>query len=229
MSAWVDVFGSPGCGKSSICDPFCSDGTDRDIEASWDGTFPKEWEPFLDQLDPLFMLIKNHQRAVPTRNGSIPSIRAMVGMLTRNLRRMAALTKMDLPSPYFGTGFAMRGIGIGWRAVDMGYDPKIVKSYFWTMPVSLGCAYLKCSSETLKQRNRERRNIAETAHEDRSFQIDLQLPVIEVMRDVLAARGVPVLELDTEFQPPDQSRKQLLEFAQQIQRDQRYSDSRYTT
>lgn len=219
MSIWVDVFAPPASGKSTICDPLCSDGTDREIEASWDGTYPKGWEPFLAQLDPLLMLISKHQRPVPTRNGSIPSIQAMAGMLNRNLRRMAALSKMDLSKPYFGTGFAMRGIGIGWRAVDMGYRPEIVRSYFWTMPVSLGCAYLKCSPETLKRRNRARRDIPDTSWEDRSFQIDLQLPVIEVMKDVLAARGVPLIEVDVEHQSPDDAREQLVAFANETARN----------
>jgi len=138
-------------------------------------------------------------------------------MLERNFRKMAVVSQMQ-GGPYLGTAFAMRGIGIGWRLADMGLDPMLASSYFWSMPVSLGCVYLKCSPETLKKRNRARRYVSETSWEDRSFQIDHQARVIEILKDILKERGVPLLELDTEFQSPDQSRKQLLTFADETAR-----------
>ena len=213
MSAWVDIFAPPASGKSSICDPLADD---RAIERQWGGGFdyPADWRMFLETLPPLLELIRPHERPVPTRSGSTTSINAMVGMLNRNLRKMAVVSQMQ-GAPYIGTAFAMRGVGIGWRLLDMGYDPRLVRSYFWTMPVSTGCAYLKCSPETLKMRNRARRDVVETSWEDRSFQIDLQLPVIEILKEVLRERGVPLLELDTEHQSIEDARDQLVDFAYQ--------------
>lgn len=211
MSAWLDIFAPPASGKSSICDPLSKS---RDIEGRWSGAaYPSDWRVFLETIPPLLELVKDHKRLVPTRNGSISSIQAMTGMLVRNLRKMTVVSQMRDAAPYIGTAFAMRGVGIGWRLLDMGRDPRLVRSYFWTMPVSIGFAYLKCSPETLKARNRARQDVPETSWEDRSFQIDLQLPVIEILKEALEERGVPFLELDTEHQSIDAARSQLLDFA----------------
>jgi hypothetical protein len=212
MSAWVDIFAPPASGKSTICDPLSNS---RGIESKWNGAgYPNGWRVFLETIPPLLELIKDHKRPVPTRNGNITSFQAMTGMLGRNLRKMTVVSQMQ-GTPYIGTAFAMRGVGIGWRLLDMGRDPRLVRSYFWTMPVSIGFAYLKCSPETLKARNRARQDVPETSWEDRSFQIDLQLPVIEILKEVLIERGVSFLELDTENQPANDARAQLLDFAHQ--------------
>lgn len=207
----MDIFAPPASGKSTICDPLSKS---RDIEARWAGhSYPISWRVFLETIPPLLELVKDHKRPVPTRNGNISSIQAMTGMLGRNLRKMAVVSQMRDAAPYVGTAFAMRGVGIGWRLLDMGHDPRLVRSYFWTMPVSLGFVYLKCSPETLKARNRARQDVPETSWEDRSFQIDLQLPVIEILKEVLQERGVRFLELDTENQSVEAARVQLLDFA----------------
>lgn len=207
---WADVFAPPASGKSTICDPLFKT---NDIERKCDaGVLPIEWRPFLKTIPPLLDVIKDHQRPVRTGNGHISSIQAMVGMLNRNLRKMAIVSRMP-HGPYVGTAFAMRGIGIGWRLLDMGQDPNMVRPYFETMPTSVGFVYLKADPETLKRRNRARRDVPETSWEDRSFQIDLQLPVIKILKEVLDERGVRFLEVDTEHQSPDESRAQLVAFA----------------
>jgi hypothetical protein len=81
------------------------------------------------------------------------------------------------------------------------------------MPISIGCVYLKVDPDVLKQRNRARRDVPETSWEDRSFQIDLQLPIIAISKEVLRDRGVPIIEIDNQHQSPDEARAQLLGFA----------------
>jgi hypothetical protein len=44
------------------------------------------------------------------------------------------------------------------------------------------------------------------------------IPAIEYAKEVLAARGVPMIEIDVEHQSPNESRKQLIAFADETAR-----------
>ena len=95
----------------------------------------------------------------------------------------------------------------------MGRDVNLIRPALWRMPVSLGVAFLEADPETIKQRNHERKNVPETAHEDRAHMVDPMLPAIEIAREVMDARGVPTVSVDTAGLDPDDARKQLVDFA----------------
>jgi hypothetical protein len=55
---WVDVFGPPGAGKSTICDPLWGHR-----EIGWDFKLPPAaWQPFLDEVTSLFLTIRRRSR-----------------------------------------------------------------------------------------------------------------------------------------------------------------------
>lgn len=126
---------------------------------------------------------------------------------------MAAVSRIEDTKPYIQTGHLQRILGFAWRIVDDGKDLTEVKRALELMPVSLGVVFLKASVSTILERNKAREKVEETAHENRSFQVPLMLAGIEYAREILTARGVRVCTIDVEHQTPDQSRKQLIEFA----------------
>jgi hypothetical protein len=95
----------------------------------------------------------------------------------------------------------------------MGKDLRETKAYFELMPVSIGVAFLKASLTTIFERNEAREKVPATAHENRNFQVPLMIPAIEYAKEVLAARGVPMIEIDVESQSIDDARARLVEFS----------------
>jgi hypothetical protein len=146
-------------------------------------------------------------------------------MNERSLKKMATVARMKGDQVYIQTGLVQRGVGFGWRLADMGESLTPLRDYFETMPVSLGAAFLTARPEVLMERNRARELVPATAHENRDYQVLLQLPAIEVAKDVLRGRGVPLLVVDTE-QPIEAARSQLVEFASRLARDPAQDGSR---
>jgi len=97
----------------------------------------------------------------------------------------------------------------------MGADVNLIRPFFWRMPVSIGVVFLEADDETVIARNKARKEVAATAHEDRAYQVPLMREPIRIAKEVLRERGIPVLELDVQHQPQDVARAKLLEFADQ--------------
>ncbi len=201
---WLDVCGSPGIGKSTLCDPIWGPH-DIPIENRLP---PASWEPFLDEITRLFLLIRRHWSIVPA-----------IRMNRRSMRKMATVVRTYMITgappkygPYIQTGFVQRGLGFGWRMAQMEIDPDELRPYFELMPVSLGVAVLYADEETAIERNRAREKVKKTAHENRDFMVPLMEKPKELAIDVLRKRGVPVIEIDTR-KPVEESRKELIGFA----------------
>lgn len=196
---WLDVAGPPGCGKSTLCYPIWGDKS-----VGWDGKLPPaQWAPFLDEVTKLMLLVRDH-----------PSFEAVIRMNDRSAKKMATVARMQRDDTFVQTGLVQRVLGFGWRLVDMDRDVNLIRPALRLMPVSVGVAFLNADLETILQRNREREKVKETAHENRSYQVPLMLPAIEVAKEELRGRGVPVIEIETAG-PIDAARRQLADFADQ--------------
>lgn len=196
---WLDVAGPPGCGKSTLCYPIWGDKS-----VGWDGKLPPyDWALFLDELTTLMRLTRDH-----------PSFEAVIRMNLRSVKKMSTVARMNRDDVFIQTGLVQRVLGFGWRLVHMDRDVNLIRPALRVMPVSVGVAFLTADLETILQRNRDREKVAATAHENRSFQVPLMLPAIEVAKEALRGRGVPIVEIDT-AQPIDIARKQLTDFAAQ--------------
>ncbi len=208
---WVDVAGSPGVGKSTLCDPIFGP---HEIPIE-DKLPPVDWLPFLDEITRLFLLIRNHWSIVPA-----------IRMNRRSVRKMATVARMpdvtiynngtyDRPTihgPYIQTGLVQRGLGFGWRLAQMEIDLNELRPYFELMPVSAGVAMLYADTETVTDRNRKRLENPETRHENRDFMVPLMEKPKEIAIDVIRERGVPFVEIDTR-RPIDDARADLIAFA----------------
>ena len=209
---WLDVAGPPGSGKSTLADPLWGPHA-IPIE---DRLPPASWAPFLEEIGRLFGLIEKH-----------PTLDAAHRMVNRSVRKIATVARMSesicikdadgFPlvvhfKPYIQTALAQRGLGFGWRMVDLGIDLNELRPYFQLMPVSIGVAFTKCPPEIVEERNRARRLVRETRHEDRHRMVGLMMPAIEIAKETLHERGVATVEIDT-TQPIEAARAQLLAFA----------------
>lgn len=194
----LDVSGAPGSGKSSLCYPIWGDKS-----VGWDGKPPPaHWKPFLDEITNQMRLVQDH-----------PSITAVLRMNDRSAKKMATVERMQRDDVFIQTGWVQRILGFGWRLVDMGRDVNLIRESLWLMPASVGVVFLEADLETIHKRNKARENDPLTAHENRSYQVSRMLPAIKVAKEVLRARGVPVLELDVQHQSIEAAREQLLAFA----------------
>jgi hypothetical protein len=184
---WLDVFGPPGVGKSTLCD---EDWPPDAIKPDGFG-YPDEWAAFVKLTNRLLGTVSGH-----------PSYGACESMVRRSFRKMATVHRIKSDRVYVQTGFAQRGLGLGWRMKDQ----REVAAYFEAMPVSLGVASLHADIATVQRRNVER-------GKDRAFMV----PLIEKPRrlgvEVLKARGVPVLELDM-LEPIEANKARLRDFVQ---------------
>lgn len=194
---WLDVTGIPGVGKSTICDPLWHSQRRFD-----DGLLPPaSWQPFIDEMTKLFVLIRGHWSFVPA-----------VRMNQRSGRKMSTIARMEGDEPYIQTGWLQRVLGFGWRLNDMGADVNLIRPALETMPVSLGVAFLTARPETIEARNRARLENPATRHENRAFMVPLMQKPLEIAREALTARGVATIDIDTE-QPIDAARGQLQAFS----------------
>lgn len=199
---WLDVFGPPGVGKSTLCYSIW-----KDKEVTWDGKMPPaSWAAFCDVTTELMRLVWDH-----------PTINAVIRMNNRSFRKMACVSRMPADPArhaFIQTGLIQRGLGFGWRLTQMGRDVNLIRPWFEVMPVSVGAVHLTASDEVIEQRNKEREKNPATAHENRGWQAKLMKPAIKVAMEVLRGRGVPIIEINTE-RPLDEGRRQLLDFANQ--------------
>lgn len=170
---WVDVAGAPGVGKSELCDVIWPPRAIEPHATIW--SFPKAWEPFLCVTRDLLRKVEGH-----------PSYSACNSMVMRSFAKMGAVNALKDDRVYIQTGFAQRGLGLAWRLANV----EDVRPYFQTMPVSLGVALLSADVETVEARNRAR-------GKDRAFMVKLMVRPLEIAREELIRRRVPVLELDT--------------------------------
>ena len=176
---WLDIFGPPGVGKSTIVDPLWPP---KVIEG--DGLpYPESWDEFTACVGELLVKVKGH-----------PSFNACESMIARSFRKMASVSRIDSEQIYIQTGLAQRGLGLGWRLKD----PNDVRPYFELMPVSLGVVMLSADSDVIRERNFERGQIE--PKKDRGHMIKPMEATLKIARTALQARGVPFLELDTEDQ-----------------------------
>jgi hypothetical protein len=196
---WLDVAGSPGSGKSTLCDAFYGPHALPIIDA----LPPASWQPFVDEVTKLFAVIETH-----------PTYEAAVRMNNRSFRKIGTVARMEGSFPYIQTGLVQRLTGFGWRMVDMGVSLDPLVPALKAMPVSVGVVFTVCDPDIVQQRNYDREKVEATAHENRAFMVALMAPAIELAKEVLHDRGVPVLELSTE-QPIEDARRQLVDFAMQ--------------
>jgi hypothetical protein len=197
---FVDCAGAPGSGKSTLC---YKHWADRSV--TWDGLpMPAEWQPFLNEITKLFRLVDDH-----------PSYSAVIRMNDRTAKKMATVYRMQRDDVFFQSAWMQRLLGFGWRLHQMGRDINLIRPALELMPTSVGVAFLEADLETLIQRNRARRDNPATAHEDRGFQCPHILAVMPLAKEVMNARGVPVIEIDVQNQSIDAARQRLLDFAYQ--------------
>jgi hypothetical protein len=197
---FLDVAGPPGCGKSTLCYPVWGDKS-----VTWDGQLPPAyWRPFIDEITALIGIVRDH-----------PSIEAVIRMNDRSAKKMASVERMRDEGTFVQTGLVQRILGFGWRLADMKRDVNLIRRALWLMPVSVGAAFLEADDETIIARNKAREADPATAHENRAFQVPLMRPAIAIAKEVLHARGVPVIDIDVQHQSEAAARYQLLDFADQ--------------
>ena len=189
---WIDVAGAPGSGKSTLVDGLWPP---RCVEAHGSRA-PLNWVGFFACVDRLLGSIRKH-----------PSFAACESMVERSFAKMASVHADTSSQVYIQTGFAQRGLGIGWRMADK----SALAEYYAKMPVSLGVILLTADVETIKRRNVER-------GKDRSHMVPLMEEPLRIAREGLIARGVPLLELDTR-EPVADNVERILDFARRASGD----------
>jgi hypothetical protein len=196
---WVDISAPPGAGKSTLA---YKTWPDRCI--TWDGLPPPAyWKQFCDELTNLLHLISDH-----------PSFEAVIRMLNRSVRKMATVERQQDSRTFFQVCLIQRLTGIGWRLQDLGRDVNLIRRALWLMPAD-SAAFLEAPDEVIIARNKQRLLNPETAHEDRSYQVPLMRPAIEIAKQVLRERGIPTMEIDV-TRPIDDARADLVAFADKI-------------
>lgn len=178
---WIDVAGAPGVGKSAILD----DLWPRKI--ALDGKGPcREWNEFCDCAA---RLASRAFRPDECR-----------GLIDATICKIATIARRQDPGIYVQAGLAQIGLELGWRLSDA----DALREIYGLMPVSGGVVFMIADVETVQARNRSRtRNFAE--------RVPAMVRAIEIGRQVIQARGVPVLCIDTR-QPINVSRATLRAF-----------------
>jgi len=189
---WIDVAGPPGSGKSTICDPLWPHDAiePKEVEP------PIEWHDFLNEVTRLMGVVRPH-----------PTFVAAVRMNRRTMRKMAAVWADEREGPYIQTGFIQRGLGFGWRMLDLGIDPeKELQHFFRLMPEPLGAVFLRGDSAIIAQRNRDREKVAATAHENREHMVEKIKACEGLVNDWLSDRDIYIQNIWTDATSPEEAR-----------------------
>jgi gluconate kinase len=117
---------------------------------------------------------------------------------------MATVHRTQSGRVYTQTGFAQRGLGIGWRLENS----EDIRPYFELMPVSLGVVFLTGEVAEI-----QRRNVARG--KDRSHMVPLMVEPQCIAIETLRKRGVFVCEIDV-MKPIEQSKAELAEFVRTV-------------
>ncbi len=199
---WIDVFGPPGVGKSTIADAFF-----HPHAIPWQPfrTLPEEWTPLLLEVNRLLETVKEHE-----------TFQNCLGMVNRSIKKMAAVHARADNRIYIQTGFAQRGLGFGWRLDVLQKDVEQIRKYYELMPVSVGVVSLIAPREIIIKRNHAR----ERQGENRAHMVEPMERTREIALEVIKERGVPLLELDTR-RDPQELRKQVIEFRDAHHRPER--------
>ena len=192
---WGDVTGPPGVGKSTVCDPLWGPHA-IDFQ---NAEPPAQWHDFFNEVTRLLMVIRDHPSFIPA-----------VRMNRRSMRKMAAVDASAGYGFYVQTGFVQRGLGFGWRLLDMGLPIEETHHFWRLMPVSLGVCFLDAPVDVIKQRNKDREKVKATAHENRTHMVDNMRIAASYARTTLEYYQVPIKEIETTGDP-DNTRDQLLD------------------
>jgi hypothetical protein len=196
---WVDISAPPGAGKSTLAYPVWGDKS-----ITWDGLPPpRHWQPFCDELTNLLRLIDDH-----------PSFGAVIRMLNRSVRKVATVERMSDQRTFFQVCLMQRITGIGWRLNDLRRDVNLIRRALWLMPID-AAAFLEAPDDVIISRNKQRLLNPVTMHEDRSYQVPLMRPAIEIAKSVMRERGIRTIEIDV-TQPVEAARAELIVFADEI-------------
>lgn len=201
---WADVYGFPGAGKSTLCDPIWKPH-DIPIENNLP---PMDWQPFMNEVGRLFHVIRKH-----------PTLEAAIRMNNRSMRKMATVLAMPQepfgPKGYIQTGFVQRGLGFGWRMHELGIPMSELKPFFYLMPRPACAVYMMCPIDVAIQRNIDRGKVKATAHEVRDHIVRAMPPAIGLANEVLRDRGIPILEVST-VEDVSEARRKLNDFTDEI-------------
>lgn len=171
---WIDVAGPPGVGKSTLCDALWPPRAfDHRLGAG--APFISEWAPFWKIVRGLLRAISGH-----------PSYAACESMTERSYRKMRMVEACDDDRVYVQTGFAQRGLGIGWRLAD----PEDVRPFYAHMPISAGVVLLQGPVDVVQARNVAR-------GKDRAYMVPLMKRPLEIAFEELSRRAVPIRIIDT--------------------------------
>lgn len=181
---WLDYFGLPGVGKSTIVDPLPKPPTGHIVAP------PLEWADFLDCVYQLLPLTDWH----PTGHVARQAIKTAI-------RVTAAVHAHDDPGTVVHRCFAHRGLSIAYRLRDVGD----VREFYRLMPLSVGVVWFRADMETVRLRNAAR-------GDDKFYMAAKMQEGIEIALEEFGRRGVTVHELDT-TRPVDETRKDLERWA----------------
>lgn len=188
----MDLFGLPGVGKSTICDPLPKPPIDKHRTVAR----PKEWDAFIDCVRSLLPLTEWHPSASVARRAIKTAIQVT-----------AAVNAHEDDGVVVHRCFAHRGLSIACRM----RDPEPIREFYQLMPVSVGVAHFTAPFETVLARF-----AARPAELNRNLRPEDMVTSIGIALEELTRRGVPLVTINT-MKPVEESRATLLAFCKETQ------------